>query len=274
MSIVNLHRLFNPKTVAVIGASEKKDTVGFLIMKNLLEKGFKGNILPVNPMYDRIMGQKAFVRIEDADSAIDMAVIATPIRTVPEILESCGNAGLAGVVIISSGGKEIGSKGRKMEETILQTARKHHLRIIGPNCLGFVNTATSLNASFAHVVPLPGKMHFTMLLSSVPVSCGSMNLKNCLIVPNSLQSRGDPTARALPLLPMPEALVSWQLMPSHPMGLNRPGSVRKPLGNWTGFYRKTGAGEIQTTSLGIREGMCTCKPPVSAPMRLKPMPFF
>ena len=178
MSTVNLHRLFNPKTVAVIGASEKEGTVGFLIMKNLLETGFKGNIIPVNPGYKQIMGLKAFARIEDADSAIDMAVIATPIRTVPEILESCGNAGLAGVVIISSGGKEIGLKGKKMEEEILQTAQKHHLRIIGPNCLGFVNTAASLNASFAHLAPLPGKIAFLSQSGAVCTSVLDISHRN------------------------------------------------------------------------------------------------
>ena len=178
MTTVNLHRLFNPKTVAVVGASEKEGSVGFLIMKNLLEQGFKGNIIPVNPGHSRIMGQKSFARIEDADSAIDMAVIATPIRTVPEIMESCGNAGLAGVVIISSGGKEVGLKGRQVEETILQTAKKNNLRIIGPNCLGFVNTGVSLNASFAHLSPLPGKIAFLSQSGAVCTSVLDISHRN------------------------------------------------------------------------------------------------
>ncbi len=178
MSTINLHRLFNPKTVAVVGASEKEGSVGYLIMKNLLEKGFKGNIIPVNPGYAQVMGQKAFSRIEKIDSDIDMAIIATPIHTVPQILESCGNAGLAGVVIISSGGKEIGTKGIKMEELILQTAKKYNLRIIGPNCLGFVNTATSLNASFAHLSPLPGKIAFLSQSGAVCTSVLDISHRN------------------------------------------------------------------------------------------------
>ncbi|OGR22828.1 MAG: GNAT family N-acetyltransferase, partial [Desulfobacterales bacterium RIFOXYA12_FULL_46_15] len=153
-------------------------TVGFLILKNLLENGFKGNIIPVNPGYVQVMGQRAFARIEDADSAIDMAVIATPIRTVPQILESCGNAGLAGVVIISSGGKEIGIKGRQMEEQILHTAKKYNLRIIGPNCLGFVNTAASLNASFVHLTPLPGKIAFLSQSGAVCTSVLDISHRN------------------------------------------------------------------------------------------------
>nr|NJM02367.1 bifunctional acetate--CoA ligase family protein/GNAT family N-acetyltransferase [Desulfobacula sp.] len=178
MTTVNLHRLFNPKTVAVVGASEKEGSVGYLIMKNLLEQGFKGNIIPVNPGHGRVMGQKSFARIEDADSAIDMAVIATPIRSVTEIMESCGNAGLAGVVIISSGGKEVGLKGRQVEETILQTARKNNLRVIGPNCLGFVNTAASLNASFAHLSPLPGKIAFLSQSGAVCTSVLDISHRN------------------------------------------------------------------------------------------------
>ncbi|OGQ91994.1 MAG: GNAT family N-acetyltransferase, partial [Deltaproteobacteria bacterium RIFOXYC2_FULL_48_10] len=173
-----MHRLFNPKTVAVVGASEKEGSVGFLIMKNLLDQGFKGNIIPINPGHHQIMGKKSFARIEDADSAIDMAVIATPIGTVPEIMESCGTAGLAGVVIISSGGKEIGLKGRQVEETILQTAKKNNLRIIGPNCLGFVNTGASLNASFAHLSPLPGKIAFLSQSGAVCTSVLDISHRN------------------------------------------------------------------------------------------------
>jgi len=178
MSIVNLDRLFNPKTVALIGASEKEGSVGYLIMKNLLEKGYKGKIVPVNPGYDKIMGQKAFARIEDADSAIDMAVIATPLRMVPQIVESCGNAGLAGVVIVSSGGKEIGAKGKLMEDEILNIAKKYNLRLIGPNCLGFVNTAVSLNASFAHLSPLPGKIAFLSQSGAVCTSVLDISLRH------------------------------------------------------------------------------------------------
>lgn len=178
MTTANLHRLFNPKSVAVIGASEKENSIGFLLMKNLLEKDFKGNIVPVNPRHKRIMGYKAFARIEDVDSAIDMAVIAAPIHTIPEILESCGNAGLAGAVIISSGGREIGSKGQRVEEMILQTARKYHLRIIGPNCLGLINTDISLNASFAHLSPLPGKIAFLSQSGTVCTSVLDISHRN------------------------------------------------------------------------------------------------
>jgi len=160
MSTLNLHRLFNPESVAVIGASEKKGSVGFSIMKNLVEGGFKGNIFPVNPKHRHIMGYSSFANIQDIESIIDMAVIATPIVSVPEIVDSCGQANIAGAVIISSGGKEIGKKGQKIEFQIRKKAQTHNLRIIGPNCLGLVNTSKALNASFAHLAPLPGKIAF------------------------------------------------------------------------------------------------------------------
>ena len=160
MGTFNLHRLFNPKSVAVIGASEKKGSIGFLILKNIITNGFKGDIFPVNPKYGSIMGLPSYAGIEQIGSAVDMAVIVVPINFVPEIVESCGRAGLAGAVIISSGGREIGEKGQAIEADILEKARKYKLRIVGPNCLGIVNTSKTLNASFAHLFPQPGNIAF------------------------------------------------------------------------------------------------------------------
>lgn len=160
MSTLNLHRVFNPKSVAVIGASEKKGSVGFSIMANLVKAGFKGDIFPVNKKHKTIMGRPSFKAIQDIKSSVDMAIIAIPIQFVPGIVESCGKAGLAGVIIISAGGREIGEKGQAIESEILKTAQKYDLRIVGPNCLGIVNTSNQLNASFAHLFPLPGKIAF------------------------------------------------------------------------------------------------------------------
>jgi len=160
MSTMNLHRFFNPESVAVVGASEKEGSVGFSIMKNLVNSGFKGDIFPVNPKHKRIMKLQSFANVQDIESGVDMAVIATPIHTVPKIVDACGKSGIAGAVIVSSGGRETGEKGQELEGRILKEAKKHNLRIIGPNCLGIVNTSNSLNASFAHLPPLPGKIAF------------------------------------------------------------------------------------------------------------------
>ncbi|MDA3787415.1 MAG: CoA-binding protein, partial [Desulfobacula sp.] len=102
MSTLNLHRLFNPKSVAVVGASEKEGSVGFSIMKNLVKTGFKGDIFPVNKKHKSIMGLPSFGSIQDIGSSVDMAVIAIPIGFVPGVVESCGKAGLAGAIIISA----------------------------------------------------------------------------------------------------------------------------------------------------------------------------
>lgn len=160
MSTINLQRFFNPKSVAVIGASEKKGSVGFSIMKNLIITGFKGTIFPVNPKYKRIMEIASFSKVEDIGSDVDMAVIATPIQSTLKIIDACGKKGIAGAVIISSGGKETGEDGQKIEARILEIAKKYNLRIIGPNCLGIMNTSASLNASFSHLSPLPGNIAF------------------------------------------------------------------------------------------------------------------
>ncbi len=160
MSTLNLSRLFNPESVAVIGASERKGSVGFSIMKNLLNSGFKGDIFPVNPRHRHIMGKGSVAKVQDIQSKVDMAVIATPIESVPDLVEACGRAGVAGAIIVSSGGRETGEKGKKIEARIGEKAKPYNLRIIGPNCLGVVNTAKSLNASFVHLPPLPGKIAF------------------------------------------------------------------------------------------------------------------
>ena len=96
MSTLNLHRLFNPKTIAVIGASGKRRSIGFSIMKNLLKNRFKGEIYPVNPKHKTVMGLPCFTNIEDIKSVLDLAIIAVPINLIPPIIESCGKAGIAG----------------------------------------------------------------------------------------------------------------------------------------------------------------------------------
>ncbi|MEA1967382.1 MAG: acetate--CoA ligase family protein, partial [Thermodesulfobacteriota bacterium] len=129
-------------------------------MTNLVTGEFKGEILPVNPRRSSVMGLPAFSSVENINKDVDIAIIATPITTVPEIVESCARANMAGVTILSAGGKEIGEKGEKIETDIMHNAQKKGLRIIGPNCLGFMNTGKNLNASFAQESPLPGKIAF------------------------------------------------------------------------------------------------------------------
>jgi acetyltransferase len=160
MSTHHLNRLFNPKGVAVIGASEKPGSVGYTIMKNLGTGNGRFKVFPVNPGHRTLFDLPCHGRIQEIEEAVDMAVIATPIRMVPDLLEDCGQKEIAGAVIVSSGGRETGAQGQAMEDRILAASRKSDLRIIGPNCLGIMNTAISLNASFAHLTPFPGNIAF------------------------------------------------------------------------------------------------------------------
>lgn len=160
MSTCNLDRIFNAESIAVIGASERKESVGEAIMKNLVEKGYRGRVFPVNPNRKTIMGIPAFPGVGDIDQDIDLAIVATPIATVPGVVAECAKTLIAGCVVISAGGKETGRAGAAIESSILDVAQASGIRIIGPNCLGIINTAKNLNASFAHQLPLPGKIAF------------------------------------------------------------------------------------------------------------------
>ena len=160
MSIYNLERVFKPQSVAVIGATEKQNHVGAAIMSNLINGGYYGEIFPVNPQYDTLWEKPCRPSILDFDDPPDMAVIATPIESVPGIIRDCVDKGVGGAVIISAGGKETGRKGREIEIAIKEAAGSKGFRIVGPNCLGIINVGQKLNASFARQMPLPGKMAF------------------------------------------------------------------------------------------------------------------
>jgi len=160
MSIHNLDKIFKPSSVAVIGASEREGSVGHSLIKNIMEGGYQGEIFPVNPHYKSIKGLAAYSALSDIDKATDLAVIATPIVKVPSIIKECVQAGVGGAIILSAGGKEIGSKGREIEKEIEREAGRGGLRIIGPNCAGIASAESSLKASFARLMPLSGNLAF------------------------------------------------------------------------------------------------------------------
>lgn len=177
MSVHNLDRIFQPKSIAVVGASEKRGRIGSTILNNLIAGGFKGALYPINPNRDTISGLKAYPGIEDAPQTIDLAVVATPIESVPAIVEVAARAEVGGLVIISAGGKEIGARGREVEQAIAAAARGSDLRIIGPNCLGIITCGNGVNASFAKQMPLPGKMAFISQSGAVCTSVLDLSLK-------------------------------------------------------------------------------------------------
>ncbi len=156
----SLQPIFSPKTVAVIGATEKVGSVGRTLLWNLISSPFGGTVFPVNPKRENILGIKAYPGIKDIPDPIDLAVIVTPAPTVPDIITECVDSGVKGAIVISAGFKEIGPEGAKLEEHILQEARRGKMRVIGPNCLGVMNPLTGLNATFASAAAQPGNVAF------------------------------------------------------------------------------------------------------------------
>ncbi len=167
----NLGRIIKPQQVAVIGASEKPGTIGNVLMKNLLEAGFPGSVLPVNPKYQKIHGCPAYKSVSDLNVGVDLAIIATPIHTVPELVQECIDRKIGGAIVISAGGKEAGVSGSEIEHKIHQTILDTGFRIIGPNCLGIIQPSGRLNATFISGMPPQGNM---ALVSQSGAICSSI----------------------------------------------------------------------------------------------------
>jgi len=157
-AIVMFEHFFQPKSVAVIGASREPGSVGHSIFRNMLSYGFKGEVFGINPKGGEVLGQPLYPNLAAAGKPIDLAIIAVPAKIVPAVIQDCGKAGVDSVVIISAGFKETGSEGAQLERQVTQIAREHGLRIIGPNCLGVVVPAIGLNGSFAAGMPPAGKV--------------------------------------------------------------------------------------------------------------------
>ena len=156
----NLERLFNPKSVAVVGASIKEGSVGYDLLKNLVKSDFKGNIYPINPNRPEILGVKAYPSISAVPEKVDLAIIATPAAVVPAVVEECCERDVGGLVIITAGFKEAGEQGMILWKQLSDVVSRHNVPVIGPNCLGFLRPSTSLNASFASKITKPGKIAF------------------------------------------------------------------------------------------------------------------
>ena len=155
-----LDAIFHPRSIAVIGATEKEGSVGRTILWNLLSSPFGGTVYPVNPSRPAILGVKAYPSIAAIGEPVDMAVIVTPAKTTPALVDECGQAGVKGVVIISAGFKEIGPEGVELERQVLEAARRHGIRVVGPNCLGVMNPIERMNATFAAGIAKPGRVGF------------------------------------------------------------------------------------------------------------------
>ncbi|MGA8595721.1 MAG: CoA-binding protein, partial [Bryobacteraceae bacterium] len=149
---------FKPKSVAVIGATEKAGHVGRAILWNLISSPFGGTVYPVNSKRAAVLGIRAYPSISAVPERVDLAVVVTPAESVPQVIRECAGAGVAGAVIISAGFRETGSRGLELEMEMLDAARRGGIRLIGPNCLGVMCPVNGFNATFAPAMAQSGSV--------------------------------------------------------------------------------------------------------------------
>lgn len=148
-----LDKILDAESVAIVGASKTDTKRGFQAIRTLLDEKFEGKIFPVNPKENKILGISCYKKVADIQEPVDIALITTPAGTIQEVLKDCGKKGVAGAVIIAGGFRELGEKGRKVEEELIKTAREQKIRIIGPNTSGMMNVKNNLNLVGLHDVP-------------------------------------------------------------------------------------------------------------------------
>ena len=153
-----LEGILAPKRVAVFGASDEPGTLGQVLFANLLAQSFDGELYAINPQRDTVRGRTAYRDLDALDATVDTALIATPARTVPEILCQCGRHGVRGAVVLSAGFRETGEAGLGLEREMLEIARKYEMRIVGPNCLGVMRPGANFNATFSNNQALAGNI--------------------------------------------------------------------------------------------------------------------
>jgi acetyltransferase len=156
----NLDSFFSPRSVAVIGATDRPGTVGCSVFSNLLESKSSLAIYPVTPNRQKVMGIDALKRIGDIPGGVDLAIVVTPAMIVPQVIGECVDAGIKSAVVISAGFRERGSEGVELELAIANHLRRGSMRLLGPNCMGFMNPVAGLNATFAKSMPAKGSVAF------------------------------------------------------------------------------------------------------------------
>ncbi|MEY2523865.1 MAG: hypothetical protein QOJ66_2430, partial [Ilumatobacteraceae bacterium] len=170
--VASIRRILNPASIAVVGASRTPGTIGYELVHNLIRGGFTGAVLPVNPSAGSVAGIHAYATVGEAPGPPDLAIIAVPADAVAGVVEQCGAAHVGGIVIISAGFAELGTTGREVEASLVESARRHGMRVVGPNCMGLANTnpAIRMNATFAPVDPIPGNVAFMTQSGALGIS--------------------------------------------------------------------------------------------------------
>lgn len=155
-----LSAIFSPQAVAVIGATDRPGSVGRTLLWNLISNPFGGTVFPVNPKRRSVLGIRAYPTIQDVPEQVDLAILATPAPTVPELIQACVEAGVKSAIVLSAGFKEIGEAGIALEAQLKEILSCSDLRLLGPNCLGIMNPLSGLNATFASTMARPGNVGF------------------------------------------------------------------------------------------------------------------
>jgi len=171
MRLTDLDQLFAPDAVAVFGASDREESVGGMVFRNLLAGGFKGRCYPINPKYEEVAGQPCYKTLAAVERQVDLALIATPAEKVPGILDQCGDAGVKAAVVHSAGFAEHGDRGVTLQERLVEAARRNRIRLLGPNCMGVMRPCHGLNASFDNELPPVGNI---ALVSQSGAVCAAM----------------------------------------------------------------------------------------------------
>ncbi|MBT9099510.1 GNAT family N-acetyltransferase [Methylovulum psychrotolerans] len=158
MDLHYLSRFFTPNSVAIVGASEREDSVGYRLLLNMQEAGFSGGLYPVNHKHDTLLGLPAYADVLAIPEDLDLVVIATPAASVPGIVRQCGEKGVGAVIIITAGFGELGEEGKRLQQEVLAIAHRYGIRLIGPNCLGVIRPSGQLNATFGDGVVKDGTL--------------------------------------------------------------------------------------------------------------------
>ena len=160
MSVRNLDKLFTPRSVALIGATPRPGSVGAVVARNLRRAGFAGELMLVNPRHHTIDGLSVYPNVASLAQIPDLAVIVTPPETIPSLIGELGEKGTRAAVIITAGFGELGERGQLLRRAILDTAKPHLLRIVGPNCVGIMVPRLGLDATFSHLAAPAGDIAF------------------------------------------------------------------------------------------------------------------
>ena len=174
----NTQRFFTPKAIAVIGASGTPGKIGYVVLNNIIRGGYTGNVYPVNPKADEILGKKVYHSVAELPDGVELAVFTVPPRAVTPEIHALGKKGIKNALIITAGFSEVGFEGKALETELAQACKQHGISVVGPNCVGIIDAVNHLNATFTEKVPAPGRIAFLSQSGAVCIAIIDWSLKN------------------------------------------------------------------------------------------------